>query len=568
MKKVIYFILVLTILLSGCHPQKAKIENTAATNTPTFSIPTQTSLPTSEPTSVHQNQPAGWWNSSVFYEIFVRSFKDSNNDGIGDFQGIIQKLDYLNDGNPHTQIDLGINALWLMPINPSVSYHGYDVTDYMNVNPQYGTMDDFKQLLKEAHTRGIKVIIDFVINHTSNQHPWFKAALDPNSPYHDYYIWSKTDLGYLGPSGQTVWHLASNGEYYYGVFDASMPDLNYRNPTVTKEIYKITQFWIKDIGVDGFRIDAARHLIEDGKLQINTPETHEWFKEFRKFYKELNPDTMTVGEVWDTASNIAGYVSGDELDLAFDFDLAQGLVAGAAERSSFQVGTVLGNDLPYFQNGLSMATFLTNHDINRSFNSFGNIIDKAKNAAAMLLTLPGVPFIYYGEEIGMTGLKPDKLIRTPMQWSNEAKAGFTASIPWESVNTNFDSVNVALEESDPSSLLSFYKKLIQIRLSNPILQYGNYFPMTYMDSSVFAELRTDGGKGVMVIINLTKNDIQTPEFSLAASDLRGSYLVVDQDTHQKMDSVTFNNQGGFENYVPLATLPANERMVLYLDSGK
>lgn len=533
--------------------------------TATATIP---SIPTGTARPIITYQPLGWWNQSVFYEIFVRSFQDSNGDGIGDFQGIIQRLDYLNDGNPSTNMDLGINAIWLMPIFPAASYHGYDVTDYMNVNPQYGTMDDFKQLLNAAHQHGIKVIIDYVINHTSDQHPWFKAAFNPDSKYHDYYIWSATDPGYLGPSGQKVWHLASNGLYYYGVFDASMPDLNYKNPAVTREIFKITQFWLKNVGVDGFRIDGARHLIEDGQKQVNTPETHAWFKEFRIFYKNINPDAVTVGEIWDSSSNIAGYVSGDELDMAFDFDLAGAMVGSAAGRSIFLTNTILSNDFPMFQNGLSMATFLTNHDMNRSFNSFGGITEKAKNAAAILLTMPGIPFIYYGEEIGMTGIKPDELIRTPMQWDALMNAGFTSGLPWEPVTNNKETVNVANEQADPQSLLSFYKEMIHLRTENPILEYGNYFPISYQDSSVMAELRTNGGSGLIVIINLTNKDIDNPVFSLSNSDLSGKYSVKDPGNRLQIADIQFEAQGSFENYSPILTLPANARLVLYLESKK
>ena len=237
---------------------------TAATPTVTpesSPIPSEIAAVTSTPTVGGTN----WWNEAVFYEIFVRSFKDSNGDGIGDFQGIIQQLDYLNDGDPNTTDDLGINAIWLMPIFPSPSYHGYDVTNYQDVNPDYGTLEDFQQLLEECHARGIRVIIDFVINHTSDKHPWFQAALDPASPYHEYYVWSETKPQGLGPLGQESWFKAPNGKYYYAVFWSGMPDLNYNNPKVTEEIYAATQFWLEE-GVDGFRVDAARYLFEEGEV--------------------------------------------------------------------------------------------------------------------------------------------------------------------------------------------------------------------------------------------------------------------------------------------------------------
>jgi glycosidase len=567
-KKVILGLVILSLLITGCAKKVINTPYPKPTETtiiPTSPVPEITL--TLKPENVVKAQ-TDWWNNSVFYEIFVRSFYDSNGDGIGDFRGLTQKLDYLNDGDKKTTQDLGVTALWLMPIFPSYSYHGYDVTDYMTVNPQYGTMNDFKLLVKEAHSRGIKIIIDLVINHTSDQHPWFKAAQDPSSPYHDYYIWSATDPGYLGPSNQRVWHQAANGQYYYGIFDASMPDLNHRNPAVTEEIHKIVKFWLTDVGIDGFRIDGARHLVEEGRKQVNTTSTHDWFKAFHKFYKRLNPEAVTVGEVWDTSSNIAGYVAGDELDMAFDFDLASAFVQSAAGRSSFLTNTTLANDLPLFQNGLSMATFLSNHDINRSYNSFGNMVDKAKNAATIFLTSPGVPFVYYGEEIGMTGEKPDELIRTPMQWNNEINAGFSTANPWESVNQNYTSVNVEQEQSNPDSLLSFYKKVINIRASNPVLQTGDYYSGSYADSSVFVSLRANGSVGVLTIVNLTNKDIDKAAFSLSVSSLKGTFKAIDLLTGKEYQPITFDQQGGFEKYVPLSTLPANARLVLYLDSVK
>jgi len=283
----------LLLLLAACQPAPTATQTPAPTESPTPAPPAATATPeVAQPEDV-----SGWWNDVVFYEIFVRSFKDSNGDGIGDFQGIIQQLDYLNDGDPQTTDDLGIGALWLMPINPSPSYHGYDVTDYKAVNPDYGTLDDFKQLLEACHARGIRVIIDFVINHTSTQHPWFKAALAGDPQYKDYYVWSTKDPGSLGPWGQKPWYRAANGEYYYAVFWDQMPDLNYHNPAVTEAILDASRFWL-ELGVDGFRVDAARYLYEEGVATQDTKGTIQWFQDWRAFYKPLNPEAYTVGEVW------------------------------------------------------------------------------------------------------------------------------------------------------------------------------------------------------------------------------------------------------------------------------
>jgi glycosidase len=234
-----------------------------------MAVPAPSASATSAP------EPVSWYRDAVFYEIFVRSFKDSNKDGIGDFNGIVQKMDYLES--------LGVNALWLMPIFPSPSYHGYDVTDYYDVNPQYGSMEDFKNLLDEAHKRDIRVVIDLVINHTSSQHPWFEEAnSSPQSVYRDFYIWSPEPKSNL-------WHQGKDA-FYYGYFWEGMPDLNFNNPAVTSEIFKVLSFWLKDVGVDGFRVDAAKHLIEDGDKVENTPATHEWFKGFYTYYKDNSPD--------------------------------------------------------------------------------------------------------------------------------------------------------------------------------------------------------------------------------------------------------------------------------------
>ena len=226
-----------------------------------------------------------WWNDSVFYEIFVRSFYDtSGGDGIGDLNGLIEKLDYLQD--------LGVTGLWLMPIHPATSYHGYDVKDYYSINPDYGTLDDFKRLLAEAKKRNIRVIIDFVLNHTSQEHPWFVASQDAQSPNRSWYVWSKTD------PGQPHWHRAANGDYYYGFFGEHMPDLNYTNPEVTARMEDVARFWLQEIGVDGLRLDAAKYLVEEGTVVQNSDSTHQWYRNFRPEYKQYNPDAMTIGEVW------------------------------------------------------------------------------------------------------------------------------------------------------------------------------------------------------------------------------------------------------------------------------
>jgi 1,4-alpha-glucan branching enzyme len=262
-----------------------------------------------------------WWNDSVFYEIFVRSFQDSDGDGIGDFQGLTQKLDYLNDGDPETSDDLGITGIWLMPINDSPSYHGYDAVNYRTINPDYGTMADFQAFLDAAHARGIKVIIDYVMNHCSNQHPWFVASAQNNPAYRDYFRWSSNDPGQIGPWGQDLWHWNSSG-WYYGLFWGGMPDLNYETPAVKGEMFDTATYWLDTIGVDGFRLDAVLYIIEEGDQVQNTGSTLQFWQDYNTHVKAVNPDVLSVGEAWTSSTIVEQYVTEDRLDFCFEFDLA------------------------------------------------------------------------------------------------------------------------------------------------------------------------------------------------------------------------------------------------------
>ncbi len=498
-----------------------------------------------------------WWKHAVFYEIFVRSFYDSNGDGIGDFNGITQKLDYLNDGDPNTTNDLGINAIWLMPIYPSPSYHGYDVTDYMTVNPDYGTLEDFENLVKEAHKRGIHIIIDFVINHTSDQNPWFISAQDPNSPYHDWYIWSDVDLGYLGPWGEKVWHPATDGLYYYGIFTAQMPDLNYRNPVVTDEIDKIAKFWITDMDVDGFRVDGARHLIEDGETQANTPQTVAWFKDFRSLYETWKPNAMSVGEVWDSSINASKYIKAKSFNLVFDFDLASAIISGVNMGSASAINAHVVSELDIFKNG-GMATFLTNHDMERVMSQLKKDPVKAGHAATVLLTIPGTPFIYYGEEIGMLGKKPDEQIRTPMQWSAELSGGFTKGSPWEYLNTSYKSVNVAVETSDPNSLLSLYRDLIQLRLKHVAFLDGTYTKVIASNTALYAAISQSGEDVLLTVINLKDEEIVNPKLTFVGGKLDGKFELIPL---LKKDNSTQNIEIINSSFTLSTTVPAGYNQV-------
>jgi glycosidase len=507
--------------------------------------------PTIDPTPTPKSTPEIWWSNAVFYEIFVRSFNDSDADGIGDFNGITQKLGYLQE--------LGITAVWLMPIFPSPSYHGYDVTDYYAVNPQYGTMDDFKNLVAEAHKRDIRIIIDLVINHTSDKHPWFKdAKKDPNSPYRDWYIWSDTDPKYEGPWGERVWHSSTNG-FYYGIFEAFMPDLNYKNPAVTEEMKKIVSFWLTDIDVDGFRLDAAKHLIEENTVQQNTEATHLWYQnEFYPAYKAVDPEAMTVGELFgDGLNTIAKYIKNDQFDLAFNFQLANSFIASANTGKAGNLpNTLIVSDksIPDHQ----YATFLTNHDQNRVMSQLGGDVNKAKLAAFFLLTSPGTPFIYYGEEIGMQGKKPDENIRLPMQWTADENAGFTTGRPWRAPASDYAYINVNAQTGAPDSLLEHYRALIQLRKKYSTMQTGDLIPLKSNKPAVYSALRMDKNGTFLILANLSDEAITDYNIALKDAGLAESAYSVetvfgaDQAIGPERSGEAFPEYKPFESLAPYA----------------
>jgi glycosidase len=504
-----------------------------------------------------------WWNDRVFYEIFVRSFQDSDGDGIGDLAGLTERLDYLNDGDPRRGDDLGVTGLWLMPVTESPSYHGYDVADYRAVERDYGDAAALKTLIKEAHQRDMVVIVDLVINHTSSEHPWFQAALaDPQSQQRDWYLWSEGDPGYRGPWGQPVWHPRGDA-YYYGIFWSGMPDLNYRNPEVTDEIYEITRFWLQDMGVDGFRMDAIRHLIEDGSVQENTPETHQWLRDYYNYYKSLKPEALTVGEVWTRTEDVVPYV-GDELDICFEFDLASAILSSAEGGYASTVAGVM-QKVDSLYPPQQYATFLTNHDHERTMTQLDGEEAQAKVAAAIYLTLPGVPFIYYGEEIGMTGPKPDERIRTPMQWSDEPRAGFTAVQPWYAINDDYQQRNVAAQLADEHSLLNHYRALIRLRASYSALRTGDLATVSSADLYVYAYLRYDDENALLAIHNLSDQPVVDYALSMRAGPLRpGTYRARDLLAGSRAAELAVGDNGAFDDYLPLSRLQPNQSVLLLL----
>jgi glycosidase len=500
-----------------------------------------------------------WWNNTVFYEIFVRSFFDSNGNGIGDFNGVTEKLDYLHD--------LGITGLFFLPIHPSTTPVGYNASDFYSVNPDYGSMDDFKRLLSEAHKRGMRVVIDRASEYTSTKNPWFIAAEDPNSPYRDWYYWSTTDQG---PSvlGTPAWFKTPSG-YYFSAFSQDFPFLNLKNPAVTAEVYKVCQFWLQDVGVDGFRVDSATILIPEGRTLVDTPSTHAWLKGFYTFYKGINPNAFTVGEVWkEPASSLATY-TGDQVDTTFEFNIAGAIIDSVQSGSNSKINTALlqaTTIIPHQQ----FAPFITNHDMDREMTVLNNDPGKAKAAASLLLTSPGVPFIYFGEEIGMEGKYKDAngnwLVQNtddPMQWSNATNAGFTLGSPWFQVDPNYLQINVSDEMKDPASLFSQYKALIGLRNAHPALRIGSLNIVSSSNSGLFASLRVSSTEAMLVLINLTNTPINNFSLSLNKSPLQsGKHLALPLMGQRPVGDLNVISTGGFSNYGPIPTIPAYATVII------
>ncbi len=451
--------------------------------------------------------PAGepqvsWLRGATCYEIFVRSFRDSNGDGIGDLNGITGALDYINDGNPRSMRDLGARCIWLMPVTESPGYHGYDATDFYRVERDYGTNDDFKRLVAEAHKRGIKVLVDMVLNHVSSAHPAFQAALsDTASPYRAWFRFSPTP-GPLNRWGGNNWHRSPvRDEYYYGFFWQGMPDLNYREPFALAEMKKVATFWLNEMGVDGFRLDAVKFLVEDGEKVDDTPGTHAVLGEYAAHVRRTKPAAFTIGEVFDSTGSLLSYYP-DQLDGYFAFEVADSLIA-AVRRGDGRGVLAPALRLQQQVGNTRWSPFLRNHDQPRTRSEFDGDWAKARVASFLLLTLPGIPFVYYGEELGMTGRKPDELIRTPMAWSRSgAHAGFTTGTPWQPLAPDSLEANVEVQSANPASLLALHRRLIHLRASHPALAQGELIPLVASHPAVVAFLRRVGLRTVLVIANL------------------------------------------------------------------
>jgi len=442
-----------------------------------------------------------WARNAIFYEIFVRSFYDSNGNKIGDIKGMEKQIPYLKE--------LGIDALWLMPISPSPSYHGYDVTDYKGINEDYGNIEDFRKFVVEANKNGIRVIIDLVLNHSSSEHPWFKEALkDKNSPYRDYYVWANDfdNTKLSGDWAQGIWH-GEEANKYFGIFWGGMPDLNFRNPILRNEVKEITKFWL-DLGVNGFRLDASKYIDPDPKV------TQLWWHDFNSFVKSINKDAFIVGENWDNSLNYVGKFM-ESMDSSFNFNLRDKIIDIANGMNIDMISEIKNRDKIYgkYQENFIDTIFVGNHDMTRLSNEFLNDEQKQKFAISILMTLPGTPFLYYGEEIGMEGRKPDENLREPMDWYKSAKGIGMTSQPNENVALLYtkanDGISVEEQRGKPESILEFTKKLINIRKKyGDLIVNGTYNSLENMPNRVNAYEIRNNKENLIVIHNGNSQEIE------------------------------------------------------------
>lgn len=489
-----------------------------------------------------------WWRDGIIYQIYPRSFSDSNQDGFGDLPGIIERMDYL--------AGLGIDAIWLSPIYPSPDADfGYDVSDHCAVDRRYGTLSDFDRLVAEAHRRGLRVIMDMVLNHTSDQHAWFiQSRSNRDDPKRDWYIWRDPAAGGKPPSnwqsmfGGSAWEFdRSSGQYYLHTFLKEQPDVNWRNPQVRQAQLDVFRFWLER-GVDGFRLDVFNAFFKDAGFRsnlfrlglrgfdrqrhiydINQPEMTGFLQELRALL-DAYPDRYAVGESFASSpAQTVGYTGADRLHAVFSFDLF-----GSELKFPWYPGWLLKQinrrDALFDAAGTWPTTVLSNHDQPRSASRYS----KRENdqqvfiALALLLTLRGTPFIYYGEEIGMRNIalargeildpagrryfpfyKGRDGCRSPMQWSSAANAGFSMAKPWLRVHPDHCSRNVAAQQADPNSLLNFTRHLIGLRRTHPALRRGTFMCIFRTDTGVLAYQRELEGQRILVYLNFTNRLVQT-----------------------------------------------------------
>jgi alpha-glucosidase len=499
-----------------------------------------------------------WWQHAVFYEIYPRSFADSNNDGVGDLNGIRSKLGYLHE--------LGVDAIWITPCYPSPQVDfGYDVSDYENIDPMYGTLADFDRLAADAKKQNIRIIMDYVINHTSDQHKWFlESKSSKTNPYRNWYVWrdgqgpNRPPNNWLSTFGGSAWKFdPQTNQYYYHYFYAEQPDLNWRNPAVEKAMFDVTRWWYRK-GVAGFRLDAVDTLYEDPDLRDNPilpgknkfgdpnmedkynkklPELHETLTNLRKVADEH--DAVLIGETWTkNIDELKEYYGGHgkELQMPMDFLFTRVDRLSPPEFRKQIAGVDSSGGWPVY--------LFSNHDIERAYDRYGDGQNNdaiAKLLAGLYLTLRGTPIMYYGEEIGMKTTPPTRKEdvkdpigrtgwpqekgrdgeRTPMQWSDSANGGFSEAKPWLPVSDTYQTHNVATEQRDPDSILNFYKKLLALRHTDPALLEGEYVPLNEDDANVLSYLRRYKNEAVLVVLNMSASE-QRVSFDLVGKGFGGA----------------------------------------------
>lgn len=500
-----------------------------------------------------------WWQNSVVYQIYPRSFQDSNGDGIGDIQGIIKRLDYLQE--------LGIDAIWLSPVCKSPQDdNGYDISDYQDIDPMFGNLDDMEQLISEAKKRNIRIIMDLVLNHSSDEHRWFtEAKKSKDNPYHDYYVWRDgeegvypNDMGSVfgGPAWEWVPELK---QYYFHQFSVKQPDLNWENPKVRREIYDMILWWM-DKGVGGFRLDVIDQIAKEPDLKItnNGPRLHEFIQELSRETFQKG-DLITVGEAWGADIDRAKLYSkpdGSEFSMVFQFEHMMLDQEPGKEKWDFcpLPFVKLKKCLEKWQKELHgcgwNSLFWDNHDLPRIVSRWGNDREYRVEAAKMLATvlhgMEGTPYVYQGEELGMTNVRFDSIeqyqdieirnmyrerlekgyaekdimesiyakgrdnARTPMQWDDTENAGFTTGTPWLGVNPNYTEINARSQLQDENSVFHYYKKLIHLRKENSIFVDGDFTLLLPEDENIFAYVREYEGRKLLVAANFTDKEVECP----------------------------------------------------------
>ncbi|MBK7906516.1 MAG: alpha-amylase [Gemmatimonadetes bacterium] len=463
--------------------------------------------------------PPTWASGATCYEIFVRSFADSDGDGMGDLKGLTARLDYLNDGDPATRSDLGVRCLWLMPVAEAPSYHGYDPVDHYAVERDYGTTDEFKRFVAEAHRRGMVVLVDMVLNHVSSDYPAFQKALaDPAAPERRLFRF-QPEKGPLNKWGGDNWHTSPlRDEYYYGFFWKGMPDLNYEDPDALEEMRRVATYWLTEMDVDGFRLDAVKFLVEADGQADDTPGTHQVLRDYQAHLMRTKPGVFTIGEVFDSTAALLTYY-GDQLDGYFAFEIGDSILAGVRDgRGTGIVAPAMR--LAYSVPAWRWSPFLRNHDQPRTATVLGGDLAKAKVAAVLQFTMPGLPFVYYGEELGMTGDKPDELIRTPMAWTMDAPhAGFTSGTPWQPLAADSLRANVGAQQGDPESLHRLYATLIHARREVRALAEGTLILVESNTPDVVAFIRRAGDEAVLVVANVGVDHLRGLKLSAGAASL-------------------------------------------------